>query len=413
MLAIYALALVILLLIFRRIGKFEIPIWASMTVGAIIVLAGGAIGINNALAAIDLDVILFLFGAFAIARALEMSGLLEEFAYHSLNRAKNYDELLLIILFGAGMLAALLMNDTLAIVGTPIVILIARKLGLSAKPFILALAFSVTIGSVFSPVGSPQNLLIATKSGMASPFVLFVQYLLLPSLINLLIAFFLLKLFFKQRGGDGKFELPKVLSMVRDRSLASISKVSVALFISLILARVVVGVLGFETALPLPAISVIAALPLFIFSKRRFELIRTLEWGTLLLFVSMFILMQAVWDDGLFQSLIPSITHSVSGIGAILLLSTLVSQLISNVPFTALYLPLLSSAGAGVREYLALAAGATLSGNLTLMGAASNFIIVAGAEERGERITFFEFMKIGIVLTALNLLVVFAFLSFA
>jgi len=413
MLAIYALSLVILLLIFRRIGKFEVPIWASMTIGALIVIAGGAIGIENALGAIDLNVILFLFGAFAIARALEMSGLLEEFAYRALKRAKNYDELLLIVLFGAGILSALLMNDTLAVVGTPIVILIARKLGLGAKPFLLALAFAVTIGSVFSPVGNPQNLLIATKSSMASPFVLFAQHLFLPSLLNLVVAFFLLKLLFKQKGVAGRFELPRTLHMVRDSNLAAAAKVSVALFVLLILAHVVTGVLGFETALPLPAISVVAALPLFIFSRRRFELLRTLEWGTLLMFASMFVLMQAVWDDGLFQSLIPSIAYNAMDVGAILLLSALVSQFVSNVPFTALYLPLLSSAGAATREYLALAAGATLAGNLTLMGAASNLIIVAGAEARGERITFFEFMKIGVVLTALNLLIVFVFLSLA
>jgi len=137
---------------------------------------------------------------------------------------------------------------------------------------------------------------------------------------------------------------------------------------------------------------------------------KSLDWGTLVLFASMFILMQAVWNEGVFQSLISSLSIDVKSIPAILIVSTVVSQFVSNVPFTALYLPLLAAAGAGTKEYLALAAGTTLAGNLTLLGAASNLIIVAGAEKRGERISFLEFAKIGAVLTLINLMVVYAFL---
>ena len=81
------------------------------------------------------------------------------------------------------------------------------------------------------------------------------------------------------------------------------------------------------------------------------------------------------------------------------------------MPFAALYLPLLAAAGAGTKEFIALAAGSTLAGNLTPIGAASNLIILAGAEKRGERISFLEFLKIGAVMTALNLLVVYIFLA--
>ena len=411
MFAAYALALAILLIIFRRVGKHEIPIWAAMCIGAALVLLSGTISPQAALASIDFPLILFLFGTFAMARALEMSGLLEDFAYRAFGRAENYSGLLIIILFGAGILSAVLMNDPFAVVGAPLVILMSRRLGMDSKPFLLALAFSITIGSALSPIGNPQNLLIATKSGMASPFITFAQYLLLPTLANLAIAYFVLKLFYPDRARGKKLALNTGISMVRDRELAEVGKISVALFALLIIARIAAGVLGFESLLPLPAISLIGALPILLFSRRRTEVLKTLDWETLVLFCAMFVLMQAVWNEGLFQSILQSLSLDVKNTGVILLVSAIASQFISNVPFAALYLPLLTAAGAGTKEFIALAAGSTLAGNLTPIGAASNLIILAGAEKRGERIPFFEFLKIGVVMTALNLLVVYVFLA--
>ena len=411
MFAAYALALVILLIVFRRVGRLEVPIWAAMCIGAALVLLAGSISPQAALDSIDFPLILFLFGTFAIARALEISGLLEDFAYRAFGRAENYNGLLLIILFGAGLLSAILMNDPFAVIGTPLIILMSRKMGTPPKPLLLALAFSITIGSALSPIGNPQNLFIATKSGMASPFITFAQYLLLPTLVNLAIAYFVLKLFYPGKAGGGKFALNTRISMVRDARLAFIGKLSVALFALLIAARIAAGIWGFESLLPLPAISLIGALPILLFSRRRAEIARTLDWETLALFCAMFVLMQAVWNEGLFQSILASLSLDVKSIGVILLSSAVASQFISNVPFAALYLPLLSAAGAGAKEFIALAAGSTLAGNLTPLGAASNLIILASAEKRGERITFFEFLKIGAVMTALNLIVVYIFLS--
>ena len=411
MFAAYALALVILLIVFKRVGRLQVPIWAAMCIGAALVLLFGSISPAAALGAIDFQLILFLFGTFAIARALEISGLLEDFTYKAFGRAENYDGLLLAIIFGAGLLSAVLMNDPFAVIGTPLVILMSRRMGMAPKPFLLALAFSITIGSVFTPIGNPQNLLIATKSGMASPFIVFAQYLLLPTLINLALAFFVLKLFYPGKAGDRKFPLGAGVSMVRDPDLAFAGKLSVALFSLLIIARVAAGIYGFESLIPLPAISLVGALPVLLLSKRRAEVVRTLDWETLVLFCAMFVLMQAVWNEGLFQSILSSLSLDVKNTGVILLVSAIASQFISNVPFAALYLPLLTAAGAGTKEFIALAAGSTLAGNLTPIGAASNLIILASAEKRGEGISFFEFLKIGAVMTALNLLVVYFFLA--
>src|SRR4030042_6908203 len=163
------ISVVILLIVFsliavRRIGKVRLQIWQVMLLGALGVLVTGQISPPDALKAINFDVILFLFGMFTIGQALEESGYLSHLSNKFFGRAKSLDGLILIILFGMGILAAFLMNDTLAIIGTPVVLLLAKKNELNPKILLLTLAFAIPIGSVMSPIGTPQNLLIALNS---------------------------------------------------------------------------------------------------------------------------------------------------------------------------------------------------------------------------------------------------------
>ncbi|KHO51878.1 MAG: Arsenite permease [archaeon GW2011_AR13] len=120
----------------------------------------------------------------------------------------------------------------------------------------------------------------------------------------------------------------------------------------------------------------------------------------------MFVLMECVWNTGFFQLIIANLNINILSIPMILAVSVLISQLISNVPLVALYLPLLSNAGASTTEMMALAAGSTIAGNLLILGAASNIIIIQNAEKKsGETITFLEFAKIGIPMTIINILI--------
>jgi Na+/H+ antiporter NhaD/arsenite permease-like protein len=98
-------------------------------------------------------------------------------------------------------------------------------------------------------------------------------------------------------------------------------------------------------------------------------------------------------------------------IPAVFSISVLLSQLISNVPFVALYLPLLIQGGAATKELMALAAGSTIAGNFSILGAASNVIIIQNAEKKANQtLSFIEFAKVGIPLTLLNVLVYWVFL---
>ena len=408
-LSIFILLIVFILIAIRQIGNIKLQIWQIMLFGALAVLITNQISLSNAFKSINLDVILFLFGMFVIGVALEESGYLSHLSYKYFKRAKTLNSLLLLILFGAGIASAFLMNDTLAIIGTPLVILLAKKHKINPKILLIALAFSVTIGSVMSPIGNPQNLLIAINGEVNNPFLTFFRYLIIPTIINLFLTFFIIKLFYK--GHFNNEILNHSQEPIKDSKLAKLTKISLCLVISLVVIKILIVSFKFPFDFKLTYIALISALPIIIFSEKRISIIKKVDWYTLIFFAAMFILMQSVWDSGFFQSAISSMNLNITSIPIILTISIILSQLISNVPMVALYLPSLLNLGASTKEMIALAVGSTIAGNLLILGAASNIIIIQNAEKKsGETISFIEFAKIGIPLTIINSLVYWIFL---
>ncbi len=161
------------------------------------VLLTGQIDLPDAFRAINVDVMVFLFGMFVVGEAMVDSGYLSCVANRLFSRAKNPDQVVLFILFGMGLLSAFLMNDTVAIIGTPLVLGLAAKWKISPKLLLLSLAVAITTGSVMSPIGNPQNLLVAVNSGMASPFLTFAVWLLVPTLVSLAAAYILLRILYQ------------------------------------------------------------------------------------------------------------------------------------------------------------------------------------------------------------------------
>jgi len=406
---IIVLGIVFILIAVRQIGSVKLQIWQTMLFGALAVLATGQIAPAAAAKSINIDVMLFLFGMFVVGQALDESGYLSHLSYQLFKRAKTTDHLLLMILFVMGFASAFLLNDTLAIIGTPVVLLLSKKHGVPPKLLLLALAFAVTIGSAMSPIGNPQNLLIALNGNIQSPFVVFFRHLLIPTVLNLLVAYLLLKLFF--RGQFHSKPLNHLQETINDPRLARLAKLSMMLIIILVLAKILLVSLGAKTDFRMTYIALAAAFPIILFSPKRLGILKRIDWPTLVFFAAMFVLMESVWDSGFFQSGIATLGLDIAPIYMILAISVLLSQLISNVPLVALYLPMLLHVGASTNEMMALAAGSTIAGNLFILGAASNVIIIQNAEQKaGETLTFMEFAKIGIPLTLVNVLVYWLFL---
>lgn len=407
-LPVVVLFVVFVLIALRGVGRFRIAIWQAMVGGAVIVLLGGDIAPAAALAAIDWDVMLFLFGMFVVGQALVQSGELYRAAYGLFSRARSTDALVLILLFAAGLASAVLMNDTLAIIGTPLALRLAREHGIDARVLLLTLAFAVTTGSVMSPIGNPQNLLIAVQTGLPNPFLNFLGHLALPTVASLLLTYGVLRMFFRREFHATPLVHAPVA--VHDAGLARLARAAVLLILALIVLRIALVDAESAERFRLSYVALAGALPLLLFSPRRGELLRRLDWATLAFFVGMFVLMAAVWRTGMFQGWLAHTAVDINTPAAIFGIGTGLSQLISNVPLVALYLPLLAHAGAGLDSYLALAAASTLAGNLLILGAASNVIIVQSAERHGDRLGFFTFARVGIPLTLAQVGVYWCFL---
>lgn len=401
------LAAVFVLIAIRQVAGFRLAIWQIMSAGALFAIATGSISPSDALRSIDLDVMVFLSGMFIVGEALVESGYLYHVSYGLFRSATSIDRLVLLILLVFGFFSAFLMNDTVAIIGTPLVLFFAERHGVSQKLMLLSLCFAVTIGSAASPIGNPQNLLIAINGGIGEPFQTFFYHLAIPTAVNLLLAFFVLKFFFRVHFHTGA--LDNLQDEVKDRHLARLVKWAVVLIFLMVGAKVVGVFFGYD--FPMTYVAVAAALPVIVFSPRRIAVLKKIDWHTLVFFAAMFVLMEAVWEAGAIQAAVNGYGGDIASVEVIMAASLILSQVLSNVPFVALYLPVLAHAGADASGMMALAAGSTIAGNLLILGAASNIIVIQNAEKRRATLTFYDFARVGVPLTILNCLVYWAYLS--
>ncbi|HUK92878.1 MAG TPA: SLC13 family permease, partial [Methanomicrobiales archaeon] len=201
-LPVIVLALVFLGIAIRRIGRLTLRIWQIMLAGAVAVLVTGQISPASAVRAINLDVMIFLFGMFVVGVALHESGYLLSLATRIFYHARTTERLLLLFIFSVGILSALLMNDTIAIIGTPLALYFARANRMQPRLLLLALAFSVTTGSVVSPIGNPQNLLVALHGSLGNPFITFARFLAIPTAICLALVYLFLRVAFRREAWD-------------------------------------------------------------------------------------------------------------------------------------------------------------------------------------------------------------------
>ena len=128
-------------------------------------VAVGGLGLEPALAAIDLHVLVLLVGVLVIAAYLQESRFFRWAAYQVLTRARSARSLLVGLTLVAAALSALLVNDTVCLVLTPLVVAVTVEAGLPVLPYLLALATAANLGGVVTFSGNPQNMLIGHAAG--------------------------------------------------------------------------------------------------------------------------------------------------------------------------------------------------------------------------------------------------------
>ena len=412
-----------------------------MAIGAILMIITQTISIQQVIGAINFHVIGFLFGMFSIMSALDKSGVLQSFAIRMISKSKNSPSTLLaIFIIGMGLLSAFLVNDTVAILGVVIIAFVIRQIKrLNPQVLLIGLAFGISIGSTMTPIGNPQNLLISLQSGIDAPLTKFLIVLGPPTIISLLVTTILLKFYFKNKlllsdveeeeeqqqqiqssvnTLDSTTLKNPVESIIKDTKYAKIS--IFALFIT-ILGFILTEILLYLRIanIELSLIALLGAGILYTLSKQRKEILLSVDYRTLIFFISMFIFTSALWYSGTISNLIQAFPNpnpnDVFQSSVIITLSSLgLSQLLSNVPFVSLYNYIMIDNGfteTNVDQWMMLAASSTIAGNLTILGAASNIIIIQTAESKGIRpFTFWEFFKIGIIITSISSIIFFLFI---
>lgn len=414
-----AIFIFVYILIVGRI-KFKVPIWVSMLIGAALMIGFQVISPESAFKAVQLDVIMFLFGMFSIVSALDKAGVLRYIAFKMLSKAKTAEGLLMIFVVGMGFLSAFLVNDTIALMGVPLVVYISKQIGIRPTVLLIALAFGVTIGSTMTPIGNPQNLLIAIQSGIPLPFTNFIRFLAIPTIINLFLTYYILKIYFKKELIQVNYQnIALDNETIANKHLA---KVSIAVLVATIIGFFVSELLKFLKVadISISLIALAGAAVLYAVSRDRREIIQNVDFTVLVFFAAMFVVTAAVWSSGAIPMIMknipsPNPSQILQSNAIISITSITMSQILSNVPFVALYHYVMTGngfTGADVSSWIMLAAATTAAGNFTILAAASNIIIIQASESRGiKAFTFFEFLKIGVIVTMINLAVYYIFIA--
>lgn len=417
--AIAIFVIIYLLIALRNLRWFKIPIWTIMLAGAVAMLFSGVMSLQTAYASINLDVIFFLLGMFSIVAAMNLSGLLEYLTARMVRLSKTPQRALALVLFGMGLVSAFLVNDTLALTATPIMLGLSKQMRMRPSVLLITLALGVTIGSVMTPVGNPQNLLIALSSGISNPMLDFLYYLVPPTILGLIVTFLILKFYYRKDLAESSASLETIqLPSIKDGRLARLSAWAAGIVVAGFFLVGISQLFGVQGNLNLGTVSLLGATIVYLLSGRRREILASVDWGIIVFFLSLFIVVQGLWDSNALQTLLlylPALNTSdiVVSLGVIILISLIFSQLLSNVPFVAVYIKAMQAAGFtgnNVKAWVALAGASTLAGGLSLLGAASNVIILEAAESRGSGFSSLEFSKIGLLVTIPNILILYLFL---
>ncbi|MCI4346198.1 MAG: hypothetical protein L3K07_05540 [Thermoplasmata archaeon] len=396
-------------------------IWAIFTVGGIAMVGTGALPLGAAAQTLDseLPVFAFLIALFVFASALDDAGAIDHLARWIVHRERRLEELPFGLFVGFGLLSSLLLNDAVVLVGVPLFLALARRIRRPAAPLLYTLMFAVTVGSVLTPMGNPQNLLVALDSGLTAPIAVFLRYLLLPTAINLVVGgLYLRHVLRKQltRSDDAPFSLEPFSLFPRGGWPRRLLRAPVLLLFPVTMVLVVgsnlwTEVTG-ETLLPFYWTALGGAALLLAVTPRRVAVLGGVDWRIILLFAGLFIVVAGAVSAGAFgviqRSLpVPGASGSRPLAEAVIAGTSLgAAQLLSNVPWVALEIPVLHGLGYGAQTpgpWLALAAGSTLAGSLTFLGAASNLIVVEEAEREGVKLRLSEFVKLGAPLVALTM----------
>ncbi|MCX7830627.1 MAG: SLC13 family permease, partial [Acidobacteria bacterium] len=230
LIALFIFGFTYLLIAARRFRVLHIGRAAGALVGATLMVVFGVISIDGAYKSIDLNTIVLLFGMMVISEYLRLAGFFRGVATVFIKNISSPKDFLTAVVWISGIGSAFLVNDTVCIIMTPIILAYAVSAEVDALPFLIALATSSNIGSMGTLAGNPQNMLIGSYARLS-----YSKYFIIVFPLALLILYFnniLLKKVFEKRLCCGAGTLPKIPEfrikknlMIKERPRAESSRI--------------------------------------------------------------------------------------------------------------------------------------------------------------------------------------------
>ncbi|MCB2188551.1 MAG: anion transporter [Deltaproteobacteria bacterium] len=364
--------------------------------GALILLAGEREFLAGLGRAVDLPTLALLFGLMVVSAQLRLGGFYTEVVRRLAGARVSPPALLGLLTLAAGVLSALLANDIVCLAMAPMLVEAAARRGLDPRPFLLSLALAANVGSAATLIGNPQNMLIGQVLHL--DFGAYLGLAALPVALGLLVVWAVVA---AQWRGAWTAAGPAPVAPAPEFNRWQSTK-----------GLVVLG--GLVAAFlwgPWPReVAALAAAGLLLCSRRMRsrEMLALVDWQLLVLFIGLFVVnhaFQTAGGLGLVGRLLPA--GGAPGTGGLFVVTTLLSNLVSNVPAVMLLLPWAQGPLAGP----ALALASTLAGNLLLVGSIANLIVADQASRLGVSLGWRDHARAGAPVTLVTLFLAWGWLG--
>jgi Na+/H+ antiporter NhaD/arsenite permease-like protein len=362
---------------------------------------------------VDWNVIFLLLGIMIIVSVLKQTGVFDYVAIWAAKRAKGKPFAVMVLLtMITAVASALLDNVTTVLLIAPVTLLVCERLGVKPVPFLIAEVLASNIGGTATLIGDPPNIIIGSRADLSfNDFVVN----LAPIVVILLVVFVgLCRVLFRSAFEYDPERVANVMALderevIRDTGLLLRSLV--------VLVGVMVGFVLHSALHIEPSIVAMLGAGVLVAVSRlpSDDFLEEVEWPTLVFFMGLFVMVGALVEVGVIETLGEKVTEAVGDnyfLAATVLLggSAVLSGIVDNIPYVATMTPLVqdlvnSGGGSGEANALwwALALGADLGGNATAVGASANVVVLGIAARNGHPISFWEFTKYGIVVTVVTI----------
>ncbi len=386
---------------------------AVAMVGAFLMLILNVEAQEKAISHIDFNTIGLLIGMMIIVNIMKKSGIFEYVAIKAAKMAKGEPwKILVAFSIITAVSSALLDNVTTILLIVPVTLVITDSLELNPIPFLVPEILIANIGGTATLIGDPPNIMIGSATGLG--FMDFLVNLAPVVVVIFIVTMLIFKFLFKKQYDCKDSNKRKILQMDENRAIKDKTLLIKSLFVLgfTILGFILHQSLGYESA----TVALFFASVLLLISKVDVEdVFLEIEWPTLFFFMSLFILVGALEDVGVMEFLaekLLSITKGDLFMSTLLVLwvSAIASSFLDNIPFVATMIPLIKTMGAmsGMDIgplWWALALGACLGGNGTLVGASANVIVSGMLSRHGHKLSFMDYMKVGFPLMILSIII--------